>query len=128
MEIVLDGWDRVRKHVKKVKKQVELAMEWEELWSTILAEVGAEMDALSQLVFDMEEKRHTAHMSESQPEPQLQNVDLNELENLVDEPKANKAPSSAGFGIVPALEGSPLGSPIIENAQDDSMLLALFAR
>jgi hypothetical protein len=118
----------VRKTVKKVKKQVELAMEWEELWSTILAEVGAELDALSQLVFDMEEKRHTAHLSESPPEPQ-QNVDLNELENLIDEPKRKSAQvSNPALSLAPGFEGSPLGSPIIEGPQDDSMLLALFAR
>ena len=126
MDHVLDGWERLRKKVKKVKKQVELAMEWEELWSTVLAEVGAELDALSQLVFMMEEKRHTAHKTGSQPEHQ-QNVDINELENLIDEPKTKQS-STAPFNLSQTLEGSPLGSPIIESPHDDSMLLSLFAR
>jgi hypothetical protein len=126
MEHVLDGWERVRKTVKKVKKQVELAMEWEELWSTVLAEVGAELDALSQLVFLMEEKRHTAHITDPRTDQQ-QNVDINELENLVDEPKGKQS-SNGAFNLGHTLEGSPLASPIIEQGQDDSMLLSLFAR
>jgi hypothetical protein len=39
-----------------VKEQVELAMEWEELWVVVLGDIGLEMEALSRLVFEMEEK------------------------------------------------------------------------
>ena len=127
MEIVLDGWERVRKSLKNVQKQVELAMEWEELWSTILAEVGAELDSLSSLIFDMEEKRHIAYTSHTQPESS-QNIDLNALESFIDEPKNNQRTPQSRFSIPPPFENSPLGSPVIENPQDDSNLLALFAR
>ena len=127
MELVLDGWERVRKSLKNVQKQVELAMEWEELWSTILAEVGAELDSLSSLIFDMEEKRHIAYTSHTQRDSN-QTIDLNELESFIDEPKSKQRTPNSRFSIPPPFENSPLGSPIIENPQDDSNLLALFAR
>jgi hypothetical protein len=128
MEIVLDGWESVRKKLKAVHEQVELAMEWEELWSTILHEVGAELDALSHLIFDMEEKRHIAYTSDSPPAESNQNIDLNELENFIGEPKGKQNAAGSRFSLPPPFEGSPLGSPIIENPADDSNLLALFAR
>ena len=127
MEFVLDGWESVRKSLKKVHEQVELAMEWEELWSTILAEVGAELDSLSSLIFDMEEKRHIAYTNDTQPESS-QTIDLNELESFIDEPKGKQHTPSSRFSIPPPFENSPLGSPIIENPQNDSNLLSLFAR
>ena len=127
MEIVLDAWENVRKKVKKVHEQVEMAMEWEELWSTVLSEVGAELDGLSQLVFEMEEKRHFAYKSDDRNGP-TQNIDLNELESFIDEPKEKRQTPNSRFSLPPAFEASPLGSPIIENPADDSNLLALFAR
>lgn len=128
MEIVLDGWESVRKKLKTVHEQVELAMEWEELWSTILAEVGAELDSLSHLIFAMEEKRHIAYTSDSPPAESNHNIDLTELENFIGEPKAKQNAPGSRFSLPPPFEGSPLGSPIIENPADDSNLLALFAR
>ena len=127
MEIVLDGWESVRKSLKKVHQQVELAMEWEELWSTVLQEVGAELDSLSQLIFTMEEKRHTAYTSGVRPDSQ-QNIDLNELENFIDEPKARGMAANARFSLPPAFDSSPLASPMIQTQTDDSQLLSLFAR
>ncbi len=127
MEIVLDGWESVRRSLKNVQEQVELAMEWEELWSTILAEVGAELDSLSSLIFDMEEKRHIAYTSQSQPESS-QTIDLNELESFIDEPKGTQQTPNSRFSIPPPFESSPLGSPTAQDPQDDSNLLALFAR
>ncbi|KAL6244815.1 hypothetical protein RBB50_008343 [Rhinocladiella similis] len=126
MEVTLEGWGNVRKQLKKIHGQVELAMEWEELWAKVLGDVGAEMDSLSQLVFEMEEKRHAAYTTQTQAGPS-QNIDLNELESFIDEPSQKKSTSSSRFSL-PPFESSPLGSPIIENPQDDSNLLALFAR
>jgi Yeast cortical protein KAR9 len=127
MEIVLDGWGNVRKSLKDVRLQVELAMEWEELWSTILQEVGAELDSLSSLIFDMEEKRHIAYTTDTQPETN-QTIDLNELESFIDEPRGKQKTPNSRFSLPPPFDSSPLGSPIIENPTDDSNLLALFAR
>jgi hypothetical protein len=126
MEVTLGGWDNVRKDLRKVHEQVELAMEWEELWAKVLTDVGQELDALSALVFEMEEKRHTAYQTQSDQEPS-QNIDLNELESFIDEPAQKKTTANSRFSI-PTFESSPLGSPIIENPHDDSNLLALFAR
>ncbi|OAP58428.1 hypothetical protein AYL99_07518 [Fonsecaea erecta] len=126
MESVLGGWDDVRKDLKNVHEQVELAMEWEELWAKVLGDVGAEMDALSAMVFEMEEKRHTAYQTQTHVESS-QNIDLNELESFIDEPSQKRTTPNSRFSI-PSFESSPLGSPIIENPQDDSNLLALFAR
>lgn len=126
MELTLGGWGKVRKDLKRVHEQVELAMEWEELWSKVLADVGQELDALSAMVFEMEEKRHTSYQTQSHTDSN-QNIDLNELESFIDEPQQKKAPPNSRFSI-PSFESSPLGSPIIENPGDDSNLLALFAR
>jgi len=127
MEATLDGWDNVRTNLKKVHEQVELAMEWEELWAKVLGDVGAEMDSLSQLVFEMEEKRHAAFQMET-PQGSGQAIDLNELESYIDEPSQKRTTPNSRFSLPPAFESSPLGSPIIENPHDDSNLLALFAR
>ncbi|EXJ89346.1 hypothetical protein A1O3_02413 [Capronia epimyces CBS 606.96] len=126
MEVTLEGWDNVRKDLKKVHQQVELAMEWEELWAKVLGDVGAEMDNLSQLVFEMEEKRHAAYQAPTPAGPS-QAIDLNELESFIDEPSEKRTAPNSRFSL-PPFESSPLGSPIIENPQDDSNLLALFAR
>ncbi|RMZ80931.1 hypothetical protein DV737_g2727, partial [Chaetothyriales sp. CBS 132003] len=128
METVLDSWENVRTRLKKVHEQVELAMEWQELWSTILQEVGAELDSLSQLVFEMEEKRHQAYKTDAGSGGPARTIDLNELESFIDEPREKRQTPNSRFSLPPAFEGSPLGSPIIENAADDSNLLALFAR
>lgn len=84
------------------------------------------MDSLSQLVFEMEEKRHAAYQTQTQAGPS-QNFDLNELESFIDEPVQKKTTPNSRFSL-PPFESSPLGSPIIENPTDDSNLLALFAR
>ncbi|EXJ95335.1 hypothetical protein A1O1_00455 [Capronia coronata CBS 617.96] len=126
MEVTLEGWDNVRHDLKKVHEQVELAMEWEELWAKVLGDVAAEMDNLSQLVFEMEEKRHAAYQAQKPASPS-QAIDLNELESFIDKPSQKRNTPGSRFSL-PTLESSPLGSPIIENPQDDSNLLALFAR
>lgn len=126
MEVTLYGWDNVRRALKRMHEQVELAMEWEELWAKVLGDLGTEMDSLSQLVFEMEEKRHAAYQTQTQSGPS-QAIDLNELESFIDEPAQNRTTSNHRFSL-PPFEASPLGSPIIENPQDDSNLLALFAR
>ena len=57
MEGIITSWQKVKDTLKGVKEQVEIAMEWEELWNTVLGEIGQEMDALGRLVFEMEERR-----------------------------------------------------------------------
>ncbi|TGO90850.1 hypothetical protein BPOR_0049g00300 [Botrytis porri] len=127
VESILEEWEKIRRTLKGVKNSVEIAMEWEELWNTVLGDIGNEVDILARLVFEMEEKRH-----KSLAEADNDGVDIKELETIVEETPSSKSrlqansrfgmPSSAAFPLSP---NSPV-TPIM--AQDDSSLLALFAR
>jgi hypothetical protein len=129
MEATLEGWERVRKGLKDIRDQVELAMEWEELWGVVLGDVGNEMDELGRVVFEMEEKRHQTLHSDSQNNGTA-SLDLNELENIVEEnPTSTQLPLSYRFSMPPAFATSPpITSQSHESGHDDSNLLALFAR
>lgn len=131
LEEVVSAWDSVNHSLKEVKRQVELAMEWEELWNVVLGEIGLEMEELSKLVFEMEEKRHCAFVDETSMDPSV-GVDLKELETIVEEsPLGTNAASKSShrFSLPPAFPGnSPLASPAVVASQEDSSLLALFAR
>ncbi len=129
METILRDWEDVRKLLKGVKRQVELAMEWEELWNVVLGDIGLEMDNLSRLVFQMEETRHKAMCAE----PSLEGghgIDMQELETIVEEaPTGGRNTANHRFSLPPAFAASsPITSPHSANAQEDSSLLALFAR
>ena len=63
LDEVVNAWDKVNRSLKEVKQQVELAMEWEELWNTVLGEIGQEIDELGTLVFELEEKRHRGKLA-----------------------------------------------------------------
>ncbi|KAF2457662.1 karyogamy protein, partial [Lineolata rhizophorae] len=137
MENILAEWKRIKKTLKEVKEQVEVAMEWEELWNNVLGEIGLEVDALGRLIFEMEERRHRAVMADSDPGNSL---DLGELETIVEEApavrslNAQMAASGAGAGAGSRLslaaipQSTSPASPSAQTAQDDSNLLALFAR
>lgn len=129
MEQILKEWENVRKLLKGVKGQVELAMEWGELWNVVLGDIGLEMENLSRLVFEMEETRHKALLAE----PSLENgstLDMQELETIVEEaPTVGRRSANHRFSLPPAFAAtSPITSPGITNGQEDSSLLALFAR
>lgn len=129
MERILKDWENVRKLLKGVKRQVELAMEWEELWNVVLGDIGLEMDNLSRLVFQMEETRHKAMFAE----PSLESghgIDMQELETIVEEaPTGGRSSANNRFSLPPAFAASsPITSPQSANTQEDSSLLALFAR
>ncbi|MCJ1354204.1 MAG: hypothetical protein MMC33_004191 [Icmadophila ericetorum] len=134
VEKTLNEWEKIKKLLNEVKLQVEVAMEWEELWNTILGDIGMEMDNLGNFVFEMEEKRHrTASAIAPADIHDLGTViDLQELETIVEE-----SPMSAGvvnkashrFSLPPAFPiSSPIQAPHIAPPQEDSNLLALFAR
>jgi Yeast cortical protein KAR9 len=128
MESTLGDWERVRTSLKGVHDQVELAMEWEELWATVLGDVGEEMDSLSRLVFEMEEKRHMS-MREDAHNDGSDGIDLSELESFLhDGPKKARTPTTNRFSLPSGFSSSPLESPAIEKTQNDSNLVALFAR
>ncbi|EKG21202.1 Karyogamy protein KAR9 [Macrophomina phaseolina MS6] len=128
MENILNDWAGIKNKLRGVKEQVEIAMEWEELWNTVLGDISLEVEALGRLVFEMEERRHRSVMAESITE-NGNGLDIESLETIVEEtPPNNKRISHSRFSLPPAFteKQSPLVSP--GTAQEDSNLLALFAR
>lgn len=130
MEIILDEWSKIKTTLHSVRGQVEIAMEWEELWNNVLGDIQSEMDELSRLVFEMEERRHKTIVASAGGD----NVDIGDLETIVEDGPVTM-PHAKSSGRLPISTGplSP-GSPTTVNAagaslsQDDSSLLALFAR
>ncbi|KAK5124442.1 hypothetical protein LTR85_001659 [Meristemomyces frigidus] len=127
MESIITSWHKVKKTLGGVKEQVEIAMEWEELWNSVLGEIAQEMEGLNRLVFEMEEKRHqgTGCLLMNGRD----SIDLNELETIVEErPGKGPATQNNRFSLPPFSPSSPIQpSPSHEN-KDDSNLLGLFAR
>lgn len=124
VETILNEWEKIRRSLFEVKGQVGVAIEWEELWNVVLGDIGYEMDILSRLVFEMEEKRHKSLLAEASEE----GVDLKDLETIVEEtPPAKNNFSKNRFSVTAAFPMSP-NPPSTPTAQDDSSLLALFAR
>ena len=130
MEVILGDWNKVRKHLKGIKSQVELAMEYEELWNVVLGDIGLEVENLGLLIFQMEEKRHAAPRLDSNNENI--SIDVQELETIVEEanaPAMRDAQANHRFSLpAPFSSDSPLTSPSFAKPQEDSNLLALFAR
>ncbi|KAF5025036.1 hypothetical protein F66182_2904 [Fusarium sp. NRRL 66182] len=125
MESIIQEWEKIRRTLHTVRAQVEIAMEWEELWNNVLGDVQGEMDELSRLVFEMEERRHKSIMAAASAD----SVDIGDLETIVEENPAHasrlQAPSRYSLPTFPVTPSSP-GTPTL--SQDDSSLLALFAR
>ncbi|KAI9781141.1 MAG: hypothetical protein M1839_006249 [Geoglossum umbratile] len=121
MDRTLREWEEVRRLLRGIKAQVEVAMEWEELWDVVLGDIGMEMQALSTLVFEMEEKRHRSLMNDRDGESGS-SIDIGELETIVEEtPVGGRSFANHRLTLPPTAQVS-------SNAQDDSSLLALFAR
>ena len=126
MEIILKEWEGVRRSLKEIKSQVELAMEWEELWNVVLGDIGLELENLASLVFEMEEARHKAVETVLDGNGSL---DLQELDTIVEEaPLVNGLSTSQQPNLLSGVEPSSPLSPSLSIPQDDSRLLALFAR
>lgn len=126
VETIIAEWEKIKKTLKAIKNSVEIAMEWEELWNTVLGDIGNEMDILSRLVFEMEEKRHKSLMSETGGD----GLDINELETIVEETPPSKMRLHANnrFSVPASFPLSPSSPNPSTMVQDDSSLLALFAR
>ena len=126
MESILTSWQQVKETLKGVKEQVEIAMEWEELWNTVLGEIGQEMEGLNRLVFEMEEKRHQGAESLLSSRD---SIDLHELETIVEERPGQGAPLNRNrLSLPPFSPTSPVDTPPANESRDESSLLALFAR
>lgn len=133
MEDVVANWSKIKKTLKGIKSQVEIAMEWEELWNTVLGEIGMEVENLSRLVFEMEERRHRA-ISDSVAES-AEKFDIAELETIVEETPRIQAREQArlqnnrfSMPVPPTLSILSPVSPIPQIEQENSRLLALFAK
>ncbi|GKT42214.1 uncharacterized protein ColSpa_02395 [Colletotrichum spaethianum] len=127
MESIIEEWANIKAALNTVKGQVEIAMEWEELWNNVLGDIQSEMDELSRLVFEMEERRHKSLMAAAGGD----GVDIGDLENIVDDtpPPMTRTQAQNRFSLtgLPLSPGSTSpGTPTL--SQDDSSLLALFAR
>ncbi|ROV91314.1 hypothetical protein VSDG_07763 [Cytospora chrysosperma] len=127
MEAIMSEWTNIRTTLRSVRGQVEIAMEWEELWNVVLGEITNELAELSRLVFEMEERRHKSAMVATTGGDA---DDFGDLGKIVDEKprmhtRAQAANSRFGLPTFPVSPGSP-GGPTI--SQDDSSLLSLFAR
>lgn len=128
MEKIMRDWKDVKKQLKVVKEQVELAMEFEELWAVVLGDIGEEMDSLDGLMFEMEEKRHTYVWPETSGSGN--GVDLAELETIVEgRPPAGGLPKNhrLSFPLIFS-SSSPTETSGPNSSRDDSNLMALFAR
>jgi hypothetical protein len=127
MEDIVTNWGQIKQTLKGIKNQVEVAMEWEELWNNVLGEIGAEVENLSRLVFEMEERRHRV-ISDSVAEAP-EKFDIAELETIVEEiPRKQAILNSKRLSMPPTLSVVSPTSPIPQIEQENSRLLALFAK
>ncbi|KAL2815774.1 cortical protein KAR9-domain-containing protein [Aspergillus cavernicola] len=129
MDNIIRSWADIKSRLRSVKQQVELAMEWEELWNNVLGEVGIEINKLDRLVFEMEERRHSVG-----PDHDFSaGMDLNELETIVEETPSSgvmRSDKRSSIGSIYATAPA-LDTPVIQTPQDDtniSNLHELFAR
>ncbi|KAI1005847.1 hypothetical protein K3495_g2367 [Podosphaera aphanis] len=122
LEVTVSEWTKTKNTLKDVKTSVEIAMEWEELWNTVLGDIGVEMEMLRKLVFEMEEKRH-----KSVTKVDDSTLGLADLETIAEETSLSNSNGrfDLSFILSPITPNSP-NRP--EPLQDDSSLLALFAR
>ncbi|KAK7752420.1 hypothetical protein SLS62_005573 [Diatrype stigma] len=122
MESIMKDWGNIRNTLNNAKVQVEIAMEWEELWDMVLGDIQNELDELSRLVFEMEERRHKSIMAVEKGE----GVDIGDLETIIEEtPPVVARNNRFSLPVFPVTPTSPGGPQL---TQDDSSLLALFAR
>ena len=131
MDTMLKEWARIKSSLGQVKEQVELAMEWQELWDNVLGEVGSELDQLRQLVFEMEEKRHLVDEDEQAAAPAEESFsgpDMGDLGTIAEEVPSD---SNKRFSIGPRISSTSAacgGGAPAHNDSSLSDLTALFAR
>jgi len=127
MDGIVRDWTKIKDSLKGVKEQVEIAMEWEELSNSVLGDIGQELDALGELVFEMEEKRHKAGTFED-PASTPKTIDINDLASFVEGKAGDTTRSPRGKLPPPFSPSSPIEPPSQASNKEDSNLLALFAR
>lgn len=129
MDGVMREWRKIKDSLGNIKEQVEIAMEWEELWNNVLgAGIAQELDNLARLVFEMEEKRHQTVASDK-PDDCFANIDIDQLKTIVEEtsPASPSEKRPQRYSLPPPFTpSSARSSPGIGNMEDG--LLGLFAR
>jgi hypothetical protein len=126
LEGVIMAWQNIKYTLRGIREQVEVAMEWTELWNSVLGEIASEMESLNGLVFEMEEKRHEGAESLLTIKDSL---DLNELETIIEEKPGRGKKVTNRFIVVPPFSpSSPLQPSDHVQSKEDASLLALFAR
>ena len=133
LEKIINEWQKIKDNLNWVKKQVELAMEWQDLRNTTFEDITSECEKLSRQIFEMEEQRHKVD-SELHTGPAV-GIDLAELEALMENragsPNAQKRAShrySFPLSSMPTLSTSPSQSPTSLLQHEDTNLLGIFAR
>ncbi|KAF2819508.1 KAR9-domain-containing protein [Ophiobolus disseminans] len=126
MEEIVTNWANIKQTLRGIKNQVEIAMEWEELWNNVLGDIGAEVENLSRLVFEMEERRHRV-ISDSVAES-AEKFDIADLETIVETPRKQAAMPNKRFSMPPTLAILSPVSPIPQIEHENTRLLALFAK
>ena len=124
METIISEWEKIRRTLQNVRGQVEIAMEWEELWNNVLGDIQGEMDELSRLVFEMEERRHKSIAAAAGGN----DVDIGDLETIVEETPTHPRTQAQNRLSIVAFPMTPTSPGTTGLSQDDSSLLALFAR
>jgi hypothetical protein len=128
MDEIVTDWSKIQATLQQVKTQVEMAMEWEELWTVVFGDIQDEKDELVRLVFEMEERRHKsilAAVSLDDTEAEVNNIELR------NHPPGQKSSTDYSSLCSHELAQSPIGTPSPLTSimdQEDISLLALFAR
>lgn len=131
MDKILSSWMDIKSKLKEIRHQTELAMEFEDLFSDILGNIGLELRELDLMVFQMEEKRHrdTYHDPQSSG-----NHDEKELETIVEEaPSDGRSRPGKRIcslpDVTPDLKPKPPQAPKAKDDEPlDPGLLAIYAR
>jgi Yeast cortical protein KAR9 len=129
MERITDEWSKIRENLQGIKEQVEIAMEWEDLWNNTLGQIGQEIDSLNRLIFEMEERRHKNSLLDPN-DPSNHQLDFNELETIVEEAPSRNPGAGNRLSLVPpfpSADSTPQAAQS-DTAKDESNLMALFAR
>lgn len=96
IEDITGSWEEQKKELQSIKRQVELSLEWEELQSGVLNDIATEMEQLTKVVYEMEERRHQNDYGFS-----LSTNVTNTSQHLDPRCSSPVSPSPFGYGATP---------------------------
>lgn len=124
LDSIVLTWQAVKDRLQNIKSQEELAVEWQELSNTVLADISRELDSLADLVFRMEEQRHISKNAMPGRATSGREMDVDELVYLVDRHNDSPAEATRSRPNVPAMSATSTTGDTAE----ESNVVALFAR